>query len=247
MTQALLQGDAEFSGDPPSLAVMAGEYVLGVLDDVSRAQAQSRIQTDPAFAELVESWERHLLPLHENIAAVAVPARLLEGVRRRLGWQAQGQRESLWQSLGFWRGVSALAASVALIALIFGRGPMSNTSPADESQLARTVTTLAHDDGTPGWLASVDVNKGAVLMVPVPAGADVQGRVPELWIIVPGQPARSLGLVSINKSHTVTVPSALRRALMDGSILAITLEPPGGAPAGVATGPIVAKGTITNL
>jgi anti-sigma-K factor RskA len=43
------------------------------------------------------------------------------------------------------------------------------------------------------------------------------------------------------------VPDALRDALAKGALLAITLEPAGGAPQGVATGPIIAKGDIRTL
>ena len=81
-------------------------------------------------------------------------------------------------------------------------------------------------------------------MVPVPAKPDAEGRVPELWLIAPGEPAKSLGIVSNDRSHTVTVPAELREDLAAGAVLAITLEPPGGAPQGVATGPIVAKGEM---
>jgi anti-sigma-K factor RskA len=86
-----------------------------------------------------------------------------------------------------------------------------------------------------------------VLMVPVPMSGDAQGREPELWLIPPGGKAQSLGIVSINRSHTVKVPDTLRGDLGKGAILAITLEPKGGAPQGVATGPIIAKGDIVVL
>jgi anti-sigma-K factor RskA len=81
-------------------------------------------------------------------------------------------------------------------------------------------------------------------MVPVPSAPDSQGRVPELWLIPPGRAPRSLGLVSIDKAHTVEVPADLRAALAAGSVLAITLEPPGGSPHGAPTGPIIAKGSV---
>ncbi len=109
---------------------------------------------------------------------------------------------------------------------------------------ARLVTTLAQEDGTAAWLASVDPAHGTVLIVPIPHAADPQGRVPELWLIPPGKAPRSLGLVSIEKSHTVKVPQDIVTALGTGSVLAISLEPPGGAPAGAPTGPIIAKGAI---
>jgi anti-sigma-K factor RskA len=55
-----------------------------------------------------------------------------------------------------------------------------------------------------------------------------------------------LGAVSINKAHTVEVPSDSRAALVaQGSVLAITLEPAAGIPHPAPSGPIIAKGAIT--
>jgi anti-sigma-K factor RskA len=42
----------------------------------------------------------------------------------------------------------------------------------------------------------------------------------------------------------VTVPQEARAALVPGSVLAITLEPPMGIPHPAPTGMIIAKGTI---
>jgi len=39
----------------------------------------------------------------------------------------------------------------------------------------------------------------------------------------------------------------LRDVLVNGSVLAITLEPASGAPQGIPTGPVIAKGDIANL
>ncbi|WP_369969902.1 anti-sigma factor [Stenotrophomonas rhizophila] len=125
--------------------------------------------------------------------------------------------------------------------------PTPPPTPSEPEQATKPVTPLVHDDGTPGWLASVDKAQGKVLMVPVPAAADAAGRAPELWLIPAGGTPRSLGLVSINRAHTVTVPDALRDALVNGSVLAITLEPSSGAPQGIPTGPIIAKGDIATL
>ena len=90
--------------------------------------------------------------------------------------------------------------------------PSTPTAPAEPEQATKPVTPLLHDDGTPGWLASVDQAQGKVLMVPVPAPADSAGRAPELWLIPAGGAPRSLGLVSIHRAHTVAVPEALRKA-----------------------------------
>lgn len=244
--------DEDSGHEPPGADVLAGEYVLGVLDAPQRRQMQARIASDPAFASLVATWEQRLAALTDEIAPDSVPAHLWPRIRAQLGWPpVEGSRRGVWQSVGFWRGATALAAAAAVAAVFIARvppTPISTPIPqvvqVPSVEPAKPVTTLAHDDGTPGWLASIDVVRGIVMMVPVPAPADAQGRVPELWLIPAGEAPRSLGLLSIDKAHSVAVPKDLLRALAHGSTLAITLEPPGGAPQGVPTGPIIAKGGI---
>lgn len=234
--------------EPPTDEMLAGEYVLGVLDTASRRQLQARLATDAAFARLVGQWEQDLHPLLAEVTETEVPDAVWGGIRNRLGWAVpQAERSGFWWNVGFWRGATALTATVAIAAIVIGRAPFAPLPappPVAEEQAAKPVTTLARDDGQPAWLASVDVSQGTVLMVPVPAPADGQGRIPELWLIEPGQAAKSLGLLAIDKSHTVAVPPALRQGLAAGSTLAVTLEPQGGAPQGLPTGPIIAKGAI---
>jgi len=240
--------DARDALDPPDDDVLAGELVLGVLNAQQRAAAQARVESDPQFARLVSAWERRLSPWLADILPVAAPAHVWLQIRSRLGWQATQARPGIWQSLAFWRGAAVLASLAALLAVWTGR-PQFKAPPAVVVRQAaepgaRLVTALAHDDGSTAWLATVDPAHATVLMVPVPHAADSQGRVPELWLIPPGKAPRSLGLVSTEKAHTVKVPQDVLNALGAGSVLAISLEPPGGAPAGAPTGPIIAKGAI---
>ena len=239
------------SGDPPPDDVLAGEFVLGVLDTTQRRQLQARLQTDPAFARRVAQWERRLAPLLADIEPVEAPASVWTAVCARLGWpepESVNIPQGLWQRLGFWRAATIFASVVAIAAIGFiVQRSLPQLQPVAQQQVepaAKPVTPLQHDDGTPGWLASVDAAKGTVLMVPVPAAADAQGRVPELWLIPAGKAPVSLGAVSINRSHTVTVPQNARAALVAGSILAITLEPAAGIPHAAPSSAVIAKGTI---
>lgn len=248
--------------EPPRADVYAGEYALGVLDADARAAAEARIARDPGFARLVADWEQTLSPWYAGIDPVAVPPQVWPRIRTALGWTPVAPApRGVWHSTGFWRAATALAAVVAVVAIFAGRAPVdaprdetlavtpspapAEPVPADEVPLP--VTTLAHEDGTPGWLASVDPAQGRVLMVPVPTPGDAEGRVAELWLIPEGGAPASLGLVSNDSSHSVDVPDALRDALVAGATLAISLEPPGGAPQGAPTGPVVASGTLQRI
>jgi anti-sigma-K factor RskA len=263
----------DFDGDrPPSADVFAGEYVLGVLDADQRREAETRIAQDPGFARLVGEWEAYLAPLAMDATAVEPPAHLWPRIRTTLGWSPVGGEDAkpgVWQSASFWRGAALLATAAAVAAIAIGplgifkrtvTPPSSDPiaveptppiptpiPPVEDPDAPKPVSTLVRDDGSTGWLASVDTREGTVLMVPVPGKPDTQGREPELWLIAPGESPKSLGIVSIDRSHTVKVPDTLREGLAKGAVLAITLEPRGGAPQGIATGPIIAKGDIVLL
>jgi anti-sigma-K factor RskA len=236
----------DFDSEPPGPELEAAEYALGVQDAAQRRRSQSRIARDPAFAAQVAAWERRLAGLFTGIAPVEPPSHLWPGIRRRLGWPAvERGRGDLWQSVGFWRAAAA-AAMVAAVALAVVNTVREVPQPAATAPLARAVTKLTFEDGTPAYLATLDTESGAVLIVPVPAAPDREGRVPELWLIPAGEGPRSLGVVTTDRAQTIAVPADLRRALTAGSTLAISLEPEGGSPQAVPTGPIVAKGSITS-
>jgi anti-sigma-K factor RskA len=225
--------------EPPPDDVLAGEFVLGVLDTVQHRAVQARVESDRAFAQRVAEWERNLGPWLADIEPVEAPAQVWARICTRMGWnEGSRARSGFWQSLGFWRAATVLSTVVAVAAIAW----TLQIAPPEPG--AKPVTPLTHDDGTPGWLASVDSSHGTVLMVPVPSAPDSRGRVTELWLIPAGKVPRSLGLVSINKSGTVTVPEDARAALVAGSILAVTLEPATGVPHAAPSGPIIAKGAI---
>jgi anti-sigma-K factor RskA len=244
------EGSEPGGTEPPADDVLAGEFVLGVLDAEERRRVQARVDTDRVFATRVAEWERRFAPWLSDIEPVEAPGHVWQRVRQRLGW-SDGEPASagLWRSLTFWRAVTVFSVLVAVGAvwmLVAHRPqvPPVAGGPGQPEASAKVVTPLAHDDGTPGWLASVDRSRGTVLIVPVPSVPDPQGRIAELWLIPAGQAPRSLGQVSIDRSYTVTVPADVRAALVSGSVLAISLEPAAGVPHAAPTGPIIAKGAI---
>ena len=70
-------------------------------------------------------------------------------------------------------------------------------------------------------------------------------RVLELWSVPPQGNPSSLGLISANGA-TVLKRGRLPATLLKGgtAALAVSVEPPGGSPTGVPTGPVVFAGKL---
>lgn len=260
---------------PPSDEIRAGEYVLGVLDVDGRRRAQARIESEPGFAALVEAWDLRFSAWLLGSPAVTPGVHVWPRIRTKLGWASvESSRQGVWNNVAFWRGATLLATAASVAAIVVGlqsRTPFAPPPPAvvvqpappatalpppvigvppapvQEDAVARPVTVLARDDGSTGWIATIDATTGKMLMVPVPSPDDGEGRVNELWLIPDGQAPLSLGLVSNEKAHTVDMPAAVRQALAVGATLAVTLEPQQGIPHAAPSGPIVAKGGIQQI
>ncbi|MEG3050676.1 MAG: hypothetical protein RR792_10930, partial [Thermomonas sp.] len=79
--------------------LLAGEYVLGVLDADARRTAQRRIDSDHAFAARVARWDAHFSPWLLRVDAVEPGAHVWPRIRTTLGWSAvEGARKGLWDN-----------------------------------------------------------------------------------------------------------------------------------------------------
>ena len=241
---------ADIAGEPPEGALTAAEYALGVLDAGARRAAQARAQRDAAFAADVRAWEGRLAPLLDEIAPVPVPFALWPRIQAATGIVAantpNAARDSeWWQSLRLWRWLSAagFAATAASLAALFlvTRAPAPVPAPMPE-----LVATMQQDDGKTLFTATIDAASGKLIVMPLGVSIPTD-RVVELWLIPPGDKPHSLGLIDAQHAWPVVVPMALRSALAAKARVAVSVEPPGGAPQGQPTGPIIAKGEIALL
>ncbi|MFO1236063.1 MAG: anti-sigma factor [Alphaproteobacteria bacterium] len=239
----------DWNGSPDDL--LAAEYVLGVQAADERAATARRAGTDAAFAALVAAWEARLVPLSEAVSPADVPAHLWPAIERRLGWQAaQGGAPrkplSLWNSVGLWRGLAFGSSALAAGALALALFVMPAGEPPSMPPAPPMVAAIATETGDPMYMAVIDEGSATITVMPMKAPASGE-RVPELWIIGEGEAPISLGVVPDKGMARAPFPPAHIDRAHHGAILAITLEPPGGAPGGKATGPAVAKGAIQIL
>ena len=218
-----------------ALTALAGEYVLGTLPRDEAGRVEVEAEGDPALAGAIADWERRLAPLLSLVTAVAPPAGLwpriaataFAGADRQPGRGAVGSgRSGLLRSLPLWRGIAAagaLAAAASGIALSIrppARVPVAVLAPVGAASPA-FVLEAARD----GSLGVVPIRPA-----PVPAGRDL-----ELWSLAEGAKLpKPLGVLPAGGTRL----PADRLPTGPAQIL-VSLEPAGGSPTGLPTGPVL--------
>jgi anti-sigma-K factor RskA len=223
--------------DLPDDELLAAEYALGVLDGTDRAAAEQRIARDRGFARQVTAWEQRLAPWAAEIPEMLPPPQVWDRIAGAL--PAQAPRPGLWQSVVFWRGLSfaACALAAACLAALIYLGTVTQPEPL--------VATI-EGGGQRHFVATIDVKRGTVAIVPAAFSADPT-RVPELWLIPPDGRPRPVGLLRADAPVTLTLSGDLAGLAKNNAVLAVSLEPPGGSTTGLPTGPVIGTGKLTNL
>jgi anti-sigma-K factor RskA len=219
---------------------LAAEYALGVLDGAERAAAAQRMAREPVFAALVARWEAHFAPWADEIDEVRPPPHVWERIASAVPAPMPAPpRPNLWQSLTLWRGltVATAALAAACIAALIYVGSAVRQQP-----LVASIDGGGHRH----FVATVDPGRDRIAVAPAAFSADAT-RVPELWLIPPDGRPRPVGLLSADRTVTLTLPAPLAALAKDDAVLAVSLEPPGGSPTGAPTGPVIASGKLTNL
>jgi anti-sigma-K factor RskA len=218
-------------------SVRAAEYALGVMQGAARNDFSRRLALEPTLAAAVRQWDEHFVSFAEDIAPEQPPRHIEAALEKRLfsGTTSQ-QKSSLWNSLGFWRGLAA-ASFAAVVALgAWTLQPVTDTA---------MVAQVAAEQGNFKLVAYYDEGKAELRLNRVD-GAAATGRSLELWLIAGTDAPVSLGVLTDAATTRVNVPASLQ-AKFKGGILAVSDEPSGGSPTGSPTGAVLATGSLTEV
>lgn len=107
----------------------------------------------------------------------------------------------------------------------------------------RLIISLAPQDSDFRYVVFFDAAANEVGLSHV-SGARDQGRDFELWVIEGESPPDSLGVIPEGETANLPLDEETRAKLDRGALLALGLEPQGGAPTGLPTGPMMAAGDL---
>lgn len=230
-----MKTDPRLIGDEPDVA--AAELALGVLDGEERAAALRRQLAEPAFAREVERWRIRFAALFALFPAVEPTADLEQRILARLDRPADA-RPGLWRPFAI---ASSLAAASLLGVVLVRPDPIA---PPAVVQPAPMVAAFMIEGQKEPKLAVYDAARGQVRMpgpMPIPEGHSAQ-----LWAIVGDQAPHPLGLFH-QAAGGVMADAASPTPMVEGTTLAVSIEPLGGSPTGLPTGPVVASGMLSRV
>ena len=222
----------------PTDDTSAAELALGLLDGEQRAAALRRVIAEPGYARAVEGWRVRFAQLFDLWPEVEAPEGLVDRIDAGLGGPVAVRR------LRFpWPALAIASSAVAAALLVFVAVRPTPLAPAPVVVAARPGPLL---------VASMDA-KAAPVPAVFDAAADLlriasgpetpAARVAQLWVIGGDGVPHALALLG-RQAQVVTLSAADRARIAAGATLAISIEPLGGSPTGLPTGPVVAKGVL---
>jgi anti-sigma-K factor RskA len=215
------------------LNVLAGEYVLGVLEPDAAREVEAALDTNADLRLAVAFWEERLSPLMRTVPEAEPPSDMWARIAARIEDTSKPSSPRLWTSLVLWRSATALAATTAACLAVYIAATPTSSGPSFVAVLH------APQQDQPAWVATAGTNG---LLVKAVAGNAAPGdRAFELWAIAPQSKPQSLGVIpSDGRLELGALPPAIR----NGGTLAISIEPKSGSPTGQPTGPVVFVGAL---
>jgi len=221
--------------DAPDPDMTAAELALGLLDGEERATALRRVLADPDFAREVEEWRQRLAGLFDDYPEVAAP----EAVAERLA-RPDAESQPRARPAFRWPVAAMVTAFAAMLALFVVLQPAPRVAGPPHHMM---VASLMMSDKSSAVPAMVDMTTGEMRIGETRMAP--QGKTAQLWMIGGDGVPKPMGMLASTGPSRMMLPMEKRRHLQAGIMLAVSIEPLGGSPTGLPTGPVVASGKLS--
>jgi anti-sigma-K factor RskA len=225
--------------DPDLREIIAAEHVLGVHTPRVRARFSRLLKEDAAMRDLVERWEARLNLLALALPEEPPPARVWRAIQRRIA-RNNGRRTQV--ALSFWRYAALFTTAAAMALLVY-------IGIAPRTEAPYMVAVMSTPEAEPMLIAAWQDPDKRVLQIQVLSHREMSPDTAwELWSL-PGKdtPPISMGLITAEAQQVMELDEADVRALANAEALAMSVEPKGGSPTGLPTGPVLASGPLRKI
>jgi anti-sigma-K factor RskA len=218
---------------------LCAEYALGLLSPEERRAVEARLASDPAFRARAILWTEDVSSLAAALPPRKPPPAVESALRARLFPQ---ENQGLLRRLGI---IPAIVGALVAGLLVLWANQAGVLLP-DPAVPFVWQARIMGDDTDLVVEAVISPDSGVLNLTRV-SGAALPGQVLQLWLLppdaAPDAAPVSLGLLPETLAADLAFPAALADHLT-GAHLALSDEPPGGAPAAAPTGPLRASGPL---
>ncbi len=220
-------------------SVLAGEYVLGTLDDNARAAFERRLSGDMQLQAEVDAWERRLAPMLQSVDPVSPPASVWQALEARTAPRERVTTSSsgFWSSLQFWRGFGMVSA-----ALVLGMTLTLLTTQKAELGMDQMMVVL-NDQSTTGWIVASQKGSDYINVRAVDPSAVPKGKVCQLWMKDEAGNMHPLGLLP--HSGKMEMPMPVKQTA--GKLFMVSIEDEADMPKKSPSQEIVFEGKLTEI
>lgn len=219
----------------------AAELALGLVEGEERAARLRRVLAEPGFAAAVEAWRIRFAQLFDLWPDAVPPPELIERIDASLdGVPRAPARRAPWPLIA--TAMTAVAA-VLLVFVVARPDPVAPPPPVAAEGPALVAGIAGQGVAEKQVVGALYRPESGTLRVAASTLAPA-GRVAQLWVIAGDAAPYPLGLLTA-ETTVIRLTPADRARIAAGATLAISIEPPGGSPTGLPTGPVVGTGGLS--
>ncbi|UUZ67388.1 anti-sigma factor [Polaromonas sp. P2-4] len=249
------------SNNPILMEQLAASYALGTLRGGARRRFEALARDNATLRAAALIWQGRLASVAELQPQAAPSPAVWKRIENLVKADKEAQAMQVarakpvaaggwWASLGWWRGAAGVGALAAVVAVVTGLNLNTQLSGQVQELTAKLsatpdiqyVAVLADDKASASMLVTFDPKNKKLLLKRVGAFREQADKSLQLWALPPGSGPRSLGVLG---SEAVVRLTAADSDVHEVPMLAISLEPKGGVPAGSGpSGPVLFKSAL---
>ncbi|UUZ75051.1 anti-sigma factor [Polaromonas sp. P1(28)-13] len=249
------------SNNPILMEQLAASYALGTLRGGARRRFEALARDNATLRAAALIWQGRLASVAELQPQAAPSPAVWKRIENLVKADKEAQAMQVarakpvaaggwWASLGWWRGAAGVGALAAVVAVVTGLNLNTQLSGQVQELTAKLsatpdiqyVAVLADDKASASMLVTFDPKNKKLLLKRVGAFQEQPDKSLQLWALPPGSGPRSLGVLG---REAVVRLTAADSDVREVPMLAISLEPKGGVPAGSGpSGPVLFKGAL---
>jgi anti-sigma-K factor RskA len=229
--------------DPELVELLAQRFVVGTQRGTARNRFAAMSAARFDIRARVDYWEARLAPLAWSLAPESPSQLVWPRICRNLGLRDSSRATP--KSAAPWQ---ALAAASAVAAIILGGGWWASISrppvTVTETVIERipesvTVALVGNIEGEPIWLTRIRPDSGELTVRVLNAPEQTIENDYQLWLLTSDGTPLSMGLMPQSGEQTLALNDNVVSAIGGSTTVAVSLEPRGGSPMPVPTGPVL--------